>query len=92
MLARVSLVVSVGGVSYAAGVLPADSVGSKQLRQNALTSPKVKHGSLLLSDTTSGPHSSLGFGAPGDRSVRDVCPGHRSQGRPRAKGRRRAEG
>ena len=32
IVACVSLVLALGGVSYAAGVLPANSVGAKQLR------------------------------------------------------------
>jgi hypothetical protein len=46
----VALFVALGGSSYAALNLPKGSVGSKQLRKNAVTSPKVKPGALLLSD------------------------------------------
>jgi hypothetical protein len=46
----VALFVVLGGSSYAALNLPKGSVGAKQLRKNAVTSPKVKPGSLLLSD------------------------------------------
>jgi hypothetical protein len=46
----VALFVALGGSSYAALQLPKNSVGAKQLRQNSVTSPKVKPGSLLLSD------------------------------------------
>jgi hypothetical protein len=46
----VALFVALGGSSYAALNLPKGSVGAKQLRKNAVTSPKVKPGSLLLSD------------------------------------------
>jgi hypothetical protein len=45
-----ALFVALGGSSYAALNLPKASVGGKQLRKNAVTSPKVKPGSLLLSD------------------------------------------
>jgi Collagen triple helix repeat (20 copies) len=48
--ALVALFVALGGSSYAALNLPKGSVGAKQLRKNAVTSPKVKPGSLLLSD------------------------------------------
>ena len=39
-----------GGGAYAAGHLGKNSVGSKQLKKNAVTSPKVKDHSLLASD------------------------------------------
>jgi hypothetical protein len=45
-----ALFVALGGSSYAALNLPKGSVGGKHLRKNAVTSPKVKPGSLLLSD------------------------------------------
>jgi hypothetical protein len=50
LLALTALFVALGGTSYAAITLPKGSVGSKQLKKNAVTSPKVKPGSLLLSD------------------------------------------
>jgi hypothetical protein len=39
-----------GGVGYAAIVLPANSVGTRQLKKNAVTSAKVKRYSLLRND------------------------------------------
>ena len=48
--ALVALFIALGGSSYAALNLPKGSVGATQLRKNAVTSPKVKPGSLLLSD------------------------------------------
>jgi hypothetical protein len=50
VVALLALFVALGGSSYAALQLPKGSVGAKQLRKNAVTSPKVKPGSLLLSD------------------------------------------
>jgi Collagen triple helix repeat (20 copies) len=50
LVAFIALVVSLGGTSYAALSLPAGSVGSKELKRNSVSSPKVKAGSLLLSD------------------------------------------
>lgn len=55
----VALFVALGGSSYAALNLPKGSVGSKQLKKNAVTSPKVKPGSLLLSDFSSSQRASL---------------------------------
>jgi hypothetical protein len=76
LVALIALTVSLGGTSYAALSLPAGSVGAKELKKNSVTSPKVKSGSLLLSDFQSsqrallqgpsGPQASAGSqGAPG---------------------------
>lgn len=50
VVACAALFVSLGGVGYAAIVLPANSVGTKQLKRNAVNSAKVKKYSLLRSD------------------------------------------
>jgi hypothetical protein len=50
LVALLALFVALGGTSYAALKLPKGSVGAKQLKKNSVTSPKVKPGSLLLSD------------------------------------------
>ena len=64
VVALVSLIVALGGTSYAVVNLPKDSVGTKQLkkkavtapkvRANAITSPKVKDRSLLRRDFKKG--------------------------------------
>jgi hypothetical protein len=48
--ATLALFVALGGSSYAALQLPKASVGAKQLKKNAVSSPKVKPGSLLVND------------------------------------------
>ena len=50
----VALVVALGGASYAAIQIPKNSVGTKQIKNKAVTSNKVKDGSLLLKDFKSG--------------------------------------
>jgi len=50
IVAIVALVLSLGGTSYAAIVLPAGSVGTKQLKSNAVVGSKVKTGSLTIGD------------------------------------------
>ena len=50
VVATLALFVALGGSSYAALNLPKASVGGKQLKKNSVTSPKVKRGSLLVSD------------------------------------------
>src|ERR1700742_1882724 len=45
-----ALAVSLSGVGYAASVLPRNSVGLRELRNNAVVSKKVQDGSLLAAD------------------------------------------
>jgi hypothetical protein len=66
-VASTALVVALGGTSYAAVKLPKNSVGSKQIKSNAVTSPKVKNGSLLAADFAAG---QLPAGAKGDQGER----------------------
>lgn len=54
IVAIVALVLSLGGTSYAAIVLPAGSVGTKQLKSNAVVGAKVKTGSLTIGDISPG--------------------------------------
>jgi hypothetical protein len=54
VVAYLSLLVALGGTSYAALNLPKNSVGPKQLRKNAVRSSKVKNGSLLAQDFKAG--------------------------------------
>ncbi|MGA8744726.1 MAG: hypothetical protein WB507_02545 [Solirubrobacterales bacterium] len=59
-----------GGVAYAAGALPKDSVGTKQLKNGAVTAAKVKEGSLTgaqIASSTLGtvPHSDSAARAEG---------------------------
>jgi hypothetical protein len=64
IVAIAALIVSLGGVSYAAGVLPKNSVGPVQLQKqavtraklknNVVTAVKVKNGSLMAADFKAG--------------------------------------
>ena len=40
--ASLALFVALGGISWAAVALPNNSVGTKQLKKNAVTGPKIK--------------------------------------------------
>lgn len=82
VVATLALFVALGGSSYAALKLPKGSVGGTQLRPNAVTSPKVKPGSLVLSDFKSSDRSRLAgpAGAAGARGAQGT------QGVPGAKG------
>jgi hypothetical protein len=46
LVACVALVVALGGVSYAAGVLPKNSVGTAQLKKTAVTAAKLKNNAV----------------------------------------------
>jgi hypothetical protein len=54
VIACVALLLALGGVSWAATALPRNSVGTAQLRNNAVTSSKVRNHSLLRADFKSG--------------------------------------
>jgi hypothetical protein len=85
-----ALFVALGGTSYAAVKLPAGSVGPTQIAANAVTSAKVKNGSLLARDFrqgqlpsgVAGPAGPAGAkgdpGTPGQDGVagRDGATGH----------------
>jgi hypothetical protein len=65
VVACTALLVALGGVSYAATVLPRNSVGTAQLRNNAVTSSKVKNHSLLRVDFKNGQVPRGPAGPPG---------------------------
>jgi hypothetical protein len=73
VVACIALMVALGGTGYAAIKLPRNSVGNKQLRANAVTSGKVRNGSLTPKDFTPnalkrgprGPQGPKGDSAPG---------------------------
>lgn len=54
LVAFAALMVALGGTSYAIAQLPANSVGSKQLKKNAVTTAKVKNRSLVAKDFKAG--------------------------------------
>jgi hypothetical protein len=62
VVACIALLVALGGVGVAATRLPVNSVGTAQLRANAVNSAKVKNGSLRAIDFAPG---QLGGGKPG---------------------------
>ncbi len=64
VIACLALTVALGGTGYAAIVLPANSVGTKQLKNNAVNSIKVANGSLLKADFRAG---QIPAGADGTR-------------------------
>lgn len=75
-IALLALFVALGGTAYAAVTLPSNSVGTRQIKpkgvkgadiaSNAVTSPKVKNGSLLAADFKPG---QLAQGLTGDKGA-----------------------
>ncbi len=53
-VASLALFVALGGISYAAIAIPQNSVGTPQLKANAVTGAKVKNGSLEKADFAAG--------------------------------------
>ena len=72
VVGTLALFIALGGVSYAAVTLPARSVGTKQLKSEAVTGAKVRNGTLTKKDfkTSSLPRGKAGDagqdGQPGD--------------------------
>jgi hypothetical protein len=60
-----ALFVALGGVSYAALKLPKNSVGSKQIKANAVKTGKVKNGTLKAADFGAGQIPAGPQGPPG---------------------------
>jgi hypothetical protein len=69
MVAFVALLVALAGTSYAAIQLPAGSVGTKQLKKNAVTGKKVKNRSLKAADFATG---QLPAGPKGDQGIQGI--------------------
>lgn len=69
IVAMLALLVALGGTSYAAFKLPKNSVGTSQLKKNAVTGVKVKSHSLKANDfkansLPAGPQGPAGPGGP----------------------------
>lgn len=54
VMATLALFLALGGTSYAVTALPKNSVGTQQLKKNAVTGVKVKDGSLSSADFAAG--------------------------------------
>jgi hypothetical protein len=81
VIAYLALFVALGGTSYAAIRLPADSVGNRQIKNSAVTSGKVRNGTLRGQDFAAGtlrrgvrgpegPAGSLADGLPSGKTLR----------------------
>ena len=69
MISCAALFVALGGTSYAVIVLPANSVGTKQLKKNSVVSAKVRDGTLRARDFAAG---QIPAGSPGVQGARGV--------------------
>src|SRR5215218_2099685 len=67
VVATIALFASLGGGAYAALKLPRNSVGSSQIRPNAVRSSDVKDGVLLAKDFRAGQLPAGAPGAPGPK-------------------------
>ena len=65
VVSMMALLFALCGTGYATGVLPKNSVGNLQLRPNAVTSKKVKNGTLLKADFARGQLKPGPTGPPG---------------------------
>jgi hypothetical protein len=75
VVATLALMIALGGTSYAAFKLAPGSVGNKELRAGAVTSSKVKDGSLLARDFRPGQLPGGAKGNPGAMGATDVPAG-----------------
>jgi hypothetical protein len=66
LLAYIALFVALGGTSYAVARLPANSVGAKQIKRNAVRSSDVKNFALLARDFKRGELPKGARGPKGD--------------------------
>ena len=85
VISCLALSVALGGTSYAAVALPKGSVGAPQLRAGAVTSGKVKDGSLLRRDFRAGQLPAGPAGPSGPRGATGPA-GTGATGEPGARG------
>lgn len=74
VVALLALFAALGGVAYAAAKLPKNSVGTKQIKNHAVTGAKVKEGSLAAGDFGGKPPQGPP-GPQGPAGVNGVGPG-----------------
>ena len=77
VIAVIALFIALGGASYAAVNLPRNSVGTKQIKKNAVNSSKVKDRSLLANDFKPGqlPRGAVGPTGAAGAVGQDGVPG-----------------
>jgi Collagen triple helix repeat (20 copies) len=87
IVACVALVVALGGVSYAAGVLPANSVGPKQIKERAVSLRKISPATRsALKGQTGDPGATGRAGATGPEGIQGETGPAGPKGDPGAQG------
>ena len=79
VVSSLALFIALGGVSWAAATLPANSVGKRQLKDNAVTGAKVANGSLRAADFAHDALPRVREARPA-RPVRGASPARRATG------------
>ena len=59
VISIIALVFAMGGTGWAVTQLPRNSVGTQQLKKNAVTSPKIKDGSIATADLSAAARDAL---------------------------------
>jgi hypothetical protein len=70
VVAALALFIALGGASYAALRLPKNSVSTRQIKNNAVTGPKIKTGAVDTSDLSTSLRSQLTAGVQGPAGPR----------------------
>jgi hypothetical protein len=86
VMSSVAVFMVLGGSAYAATALPKNSVGSKQIKSSAVTSSKVKDGSLLSKDFKAGQLKAGATGPQGAKGAQGSTGAAGPQGPQGAKG------
>ncbi len=81
VVATIALFSALGGGAYAAVKLPANSVGARQIKKDAVRSSDVKNSSLLAADSgpASYPPDRAGRKAPRERRAQRATPERRAR-------------
>ena len=69
-----ALFIALGGTSYAAATLPANSVGTKQIKKNAVTKAKIRKNSVTSVKVKDGSLREADFAADSYRQARPDPP------------------
>ena len=73
VMSTLALFIALGGVSYAAVKLPSNSVGTPQIRNDAVTGSKIKNGSISQKDLDKALVAKLALaGKPGPQGVQGI--------------------
>jgi len=81
VISIIALVFAMGGTGWAVTQLPKNSVGGKQLKKNAVTSPKIKDGTIATADLAAATRDAL-KGQKGDTGATGATGAVGAQGAP----------